>query len=257
MFKFSHENEIKKKRVQNLHGVSLINWSINVAKCRHEWNSILELFFGRICSCRIDIIYESIGGDESDGNMMQIWKFPYVFVQLFEINFIIMIHDLYISKESRNRSVKMILFVVKYSATISRFDSNLISRSRFPLFIISTDLPEYSVLMLALAMPKNVNEWDFFSWISEKHHTQSLPKCLKYEAHLFPQVIKTRLQLQGELAKQGANVKIYRGVLHAFYQVGKHDGIVALQKGLIPSLGFQFILNFFRYISSIDLNFST
>lgn len=66
-------------------------------------------------------------------------------------------------------------------------------------------------------------------------------------------MIKTRLQLQGELVKQGANVKIYRGVLHAFYQVGKHDGIIALQKGLVPSLGFQFILNFFRYVSAASI----
>lgn len=68
---------------------------------------------------------------------------------------------------------------------------------------------------------------------------------IKYS--IIPQVIKTRLQLQGELAKAGADVKIYRGVLHAFYQVGKHDGIYGLQKGLAPALGFQFVLNFFRY----------
>lgn len=73
-----------------------------------------------------------------------------------------------------------------------------------------------------------------------------------YDLHL--QVIKTRLQLQGELVKQGVNVKIYRGVLHAFYQVGKHDGMYGLQKGLVPAIGFQFVLNFFRYVRSVILS---
>lgn len=74
--------------------------------------------------------------------------------------------------------------------------------------------------------------------------------CHQFIQSVISQVIKTRLQLQGELVRQGANVKIYRGVLHAFYQVGKHDGIYGLQKGLVPALGFQFVLNFFRYICS-------
>lgn len=60
------------------------------------------------------------------------------------------------------------------------------------------------------------------------------------------QVVKTRLQLQGELQKKNAHVKIYRGVFHGIYQVGKHDGINGLQKGLAAALCFQFILNFFR-----------
>lgn len=59
-------------------------------------------------------------------------------------------------------------------------------------------------------------------------------------------VIKTRLQLQGELQKQNVHIKVYRGVLHAFYQVAKHDGIYGLQKGLVPAFGFQFCLNSLR-----------
>lgn len=60
-------------------------------------------------------------------------------------------------------------------------------------------------------------------------------------------MIKTRLQLQGELQKRNAHAKMYRGVLHAFYQVAKHDGLYGLQKGLVPALGFQFALNAVRY----------
>ena len=60
------------------------------------------------------------------------------------------------------------------------------------------------------------------------------------------EVIKTRLQLQGELSKQGTYAKNYRGTLHGFYQVAKHDGFRGLQKGLTAALGFQFVLNAFR-----------
>lgn len=35
-------------------------------------------------------------------------------------------------------------------------------------------------------------------------------------------------------------------MFHAFVQVGRHDGITGLQKGLSAALGFQFILNAFR-----------
>lgn len=61
------------------------------------------------------------------------------------------------------------------------------------------------------------------------------------------QVIKTRLQLQGELKKLDPNARTYRGVLHGLYQVGRYDGVKALQKGLIAAFGFQFVLNSVRY----------
>lgn len=60
------------------------------------------------------------------------------------------------------------------------------------------------------------------------------------------QVVKTRLQLQGELKKLDPNLKIYRGVVHGLYQVGRYDGVKALQKGLVPAFGFQFCLNSVR-----------
>lgn len=57
------------------------------------------------------------------------------------------------------------------------------------------------------------------------------------------EVIKTRFQLQGELKKTG-NYKIhYRNFAHAFYVVAKNEGLVALQKGLIPAMGQQVFLN--------------
>ncbi|EDX07043.1 solute carrier family 25 member 35 [Drosophila simulans] len=60
------------------------------------------------------------------------------------------------------------------------------------------------------------------------------------------EVIKTRIQLQGELAARGTYVEPYKGIVNAFITVAKNDGIMGLQKGLAPALYFQFIINSFR-----------
>ena len=60
------------------------------------------------------------------------------------------------------------------------------------------------------------------------------------------EVVKTRMQLQGELKGRGKYPVYYRNVFHAFYAIGKYDGILALQKGLIPALWYQFFMNGFR-----------
>ncbi|KAI5641717.1 mitochondrial carrier protein domain-containing protein [Phthorimaea operculella] len=60
------------------------------------------------------------------------------------------------------------------------------------------------------------------------------------------EVVKTRLQLQGELKASGQHRVHYRGVLHAMYAVGRTEGLAALQRGLPAMLGFQFCLNTFR-----------
>ncbi|KAJ6216212.1 hypothetical protein RDWZM_007369 [Blomia tropicalis] len=57
------------------------------------------------------------------------------------------------------------------------------------------------------------------------------------------EVIKTRIQLQGELQVRGKYTVHYRNVFHAFYTVAKIEGISALQKGLIPAVWVQFVLN--------------
>lgn len=60
------------------------------------------------------------------------------------------------------------------------------------------------------------------------------------------EVVKTRMQLQGELQARGSYTVHYRNVFHAFYMVAKIDGIPALQKGLGPGLIYQFIMNGIR-----------
>jgi len=69
------------------------------------------------------------------------------------------------------------------------------------------------------------------------------------------EVIKTRIQLQGELAARGSYVKPYKGILHAFITVAKNDGMLGLQKGLVPALYFQFIINSFRYLHKVYKTF--
>lgn len=59
-------------------------------------------------------------------------------------------------------------------------------------------------------------------------------------------VVKVRLQLQGELEARGSYTKIYKNTLHAAYLIGKHEGVLALQAGLVPALAFQVVLNGIR-----------
>ncbi|KAI5641718.1 mitochondrial carrier protein domain-containing protein [Phthorimaea operculella] len=56
-------------------------------------------------------------------------------------------------------------------------------------------------------------------------------------------VVKTRMQLQGELQARGKHAVHYRNIPHAMYTIVKHDGVSALQKGLIPALWFQMVVN--------------
>lgn len=61
------------------------------------------------------------------------------------------------------------------------------------------------------------------------------------------EVVKTRIQLQGELRARGQYTVHYRNVFHAFYAVAKAEGFTSLQKGLAPALWYQFIMNGCRF----------
>ncbi|EDS27096.1 mitochondrial oxaloacetate transport protein [Culex quinquefasciatus] len=60
------------------------------------------------------------------------------------------------------------------------------------------------------------------------------------------EVIKTRMQLQGEMAAKGTYEKPYKSVLEGLVTILRNDGYWALQKGLAPSLCFQFGINSIR-----------
>lgn len=57
------------------------------------------------------------------------------------------------------------------------------------------------------------------------------------------EVIKTRVQLQGELTQRGKYKVHYRNVFHAFYAVARNEGLLSLQKGLVPAMYYQFCMN--------------
>ncbi|XP_048038018.1 solute carrier family 25 member 34 [Megalobrama amblycephala] len=57
------------------------------------------------------------------------------------------------------------------------------------------------------------------------------------------EVVKTRLQLQGELRARGSYQRHYRGVLQALWVVGSTDGVRGLQKGLTAALLYQGLMN--------------
>lgn len=59
-------------------------------------------------------------------------------------------------------------------------------------------------------------------------------------------VLKIRLQLQGELSAKGTYQKMYRNTVHAAYVIAKTEGMFALQAGIMPAMGFQVILNGLR-----------
>ncbi|XP_020637735.1 solute carrier family 25 member 34 isoform X2 [Pogona vitticeps] len=61
------------------------------------------------------------------------------------------------------------------------------------------------------------------------------------------EVIKTRLQLQGELRSRGTYPRHYRGVLQAMVAVSQADGIWGLQKGLTAGLLYQGLMNGVRF----------
>ncbi|XP_012688470.1 LOW QUALITY PROTEIN: solute carrier family 25 member 34-like [Clupea harengus] len=60
------------------------------------------------------------------------------------------------------------------------------------------------------------------------------------------EVVKTRLQLQGELRAHGSYQRHYRGVLQALWLVGRNDGLRGLQKGLCVGLLYQGSMNSVR-----------
>ncbi|XP_077167737.1 solute carrier family 25 member 34 isoform X2 [Paroedura picta] len=61
------------------------------------------------------------------------------------------------------------------------------------------------------------------------------------------EVVKTRLQLQGELRSRGTYPRHYRGVLQAMVAVGQVDGLRGLQKGLTAGLLYQGLMNGVRF----------
>ncbi|EHB11995.1 Solute carrier family 25 member 34 [Heterocephalus glaber] len=61
------------------------------------------------------------------------------------------------------------------------------------------------------------------------------------------EVVKTRLQLQGELQAQGTYPRLYRGLVGSMAAVARADGLWGLQKGLTAGLLYQGLMNSVRF----------
>lgn len=61
------------------------------------------------------------------------------------------------------------------------------------------------------------------------------------------EVVKTRLQLQGELQAPGTYPRPYRGFVASVAAVARADGLSGLQKGLAASLLYQGLMNSVRF----------
>lgn len=61
------------------------------------------------------------------------------------------------------------------------------------------------------------------------------------------EVVKTRLQLQGELQAPGTYPQPYRGFVASVAAVARADGLCGLQKGLAASLLYQGLMNSVRF----------
>ncbi|WOO82223.1 Mitochondrial oxaloacetate transport protein [Vanrija pseudolonga] len=71
-----------------------------------------------------------------------------------------------------------------------------------------------------------------------------LAGCAAVTVTNIPETMKTRLQLQGELAKADANApKVYKNVFDVFKKTWANEGIKGLQRGLMPAYGYQILLN--------------
>eukprot|EP00758_Cryptobia_borreli_P006872 Tbor_TRINITY_DN5215_c0_g2::TRINITY_DN5215_c0_g2_i1::g.16831::m.16831/K15117/SLC25A34_35, OAC1; solute carrier family 25, member 34/35 len=61
------------------------------------------------------------------------------------------------------------------------------------------------------------------------------------------EVIKIRIQLQGELMRKGEYIPKYKGVMSGIVKIAKEEGITALQKGLSAAVAHQVVLNGVRF----------
>ncbi|KAH8085776.1 mitochondrial carrier domain-containing protein [Filobasidium floriforme] len=70
-----------------------------------------------------------------------------------------------------------------------------------------------------------------------------LAGCAAVTVSNVPEVMKTRLQLQGELMKTSDAPKVYANVFDVFKKTWRNEGIRGLQRGLVPAYAYQVLLN--------------
>lgn len=79
--------------------------------------------------------------------------------------------------------------------------------------------------------------------LAESFVCGGLAGCAAVTVSNIPEVLKTRLQLQGELMKNKGAPKAYNNVLDVFKKTWRNEGLRGLQKGLGPAYAYQILLN--------------
>jgi solute carrier family 25 protein 34/35 len=64
--------------------------------------------------------------------------------------------------------------------------------------------------------------------------------CMRCTANI-PEVMKTRLQLQGELLKSSDAPKVYKNVFDVFRKTWANEGLRGLQRGLGPAVSSRLV----------------
>lgn len=59
-------------------------------------------------------------------------------------------------------------------------------------------------------------------------------------------MIKTRMQVQGELLRRGEYTRVYRNPLHGLWTVFRKEGLFKVQAGLVSAMGYQLVMNGIR-----------
>ncbi|GHJ89954.1 hypothetical protein NliqN6_6356 [Naganishia liquefaciens] len=78
-----------------------------------------------------------------------------------------------------------------------------------------------------------------------------LAGCAAVTVSNVPEVMKTRLQLQGELLKNKDAPRVYKNVFDVFRKTWANEGWRGLQRGLGPAYAYQILLNGSRFYEPI------
>jgi len=63
------------------------------------------------------------------------------------------------------------------------------------------------------------------------------------------ELVKTRLQLQGELIRTSRGEKVYKGPVHGAWLVLRNEGISGMYRGILAGIAYQIVMNGIRYAS--------
>lgn len=104
-----------------------------------------------------------------------------------------------------------------------------VTRRRFPIF------PPFRHLSL---LPSSSLPHPLMVSLAESFFIGGIAACTAVTISNPAEVAKVRLQLQGELAKNGGE-RVYKSAPDVFVKTWRNEGIRGLQRGLVPAVSSQ------------------